>query len=87
MYHVAVASLGFTIGWAATFFVYIDKTYKGYVVGKFGKEEAWHVTTQLTTALLLEISKPREGTFDSLESGLENKLFNSRVVFIIGYNL
>ena len=73
MYHVAVASLGFTIAWPATFFSYIDKTHKAYSVGKFGTEKAWHVTTKLATALLLEMTKPREGTFDSLESGLEKK--------------
>ena len=81
MYHVAVASLGFTIAWAATFFAYIDKYFKTYSVGKCGKEKAWHVTTKLATALLLEMSKPREGTFDSLELGFENKSFNARVGF------
>ena len=73
MYHVAVASLGFTIAWPEKFFAYIDKTFKSYSVGKFGKEKAWHVTTKLTKALLLEMSKSREGTFNSLESGAENK--------------
>ena len=69
MYHVAVASLGMTVAWASRFFSYIDKTYRTYLVGKFGPEKSWHVTTKLATALLLEMSKPREGTFDTLESG------------------
>ena len=81
MYHVALDSLTTTVAWATRFFSYVDKTFKTYAEGKFGPDKAWHVATKLATALLLEMSKPREGTFDSLESGAENKIFNARVVF------
>ena len=81
MYHVALDSLTTTVAWATRFFAYIDKTYKTYSEGKFGPKKAWHVATKLATALLLEMSKPREGTFDTLESGAENKILNARVVF------
>ena len=82
MCHVAVASLGMTVAWASRFFLYIDKTYLTYSVGKCGPEKSWHVTTKLATALLLEMSKLREGMFDTLDSGAENKIFNARVVFL-----
>ena len=81
MYHVAVAALGMTVAWASRFFLYIDKTYQTYSVGKFGPAKSWHITTKLATALLLEMSKPREGMFDTLESGADNNFFNARVVF------
>ena len=58
MYHVAVASLGFTIAWDAKLFAYIDKTYKSYAVGKFGKEKAWHVTMKLATGISQVVGIP-----------------------------
>ena len=72
MYYVAVASLGMTVAWVSMFFLYIDKIYQTYSFRKLEPENSWHVTTKLETAILLEMSKPREGRFDTLESGAEN---------------
>ena len=81
MYHVVAAALLATVSWTAQFFAYLDKTFRTYSVGNFDNNKAWHVTTKLGHALLLEMSKPREGTFDSTEAGLDNKAFNAQVVF------
>ena len=40
MYHVAVAALSATVAWSAWFFAYLDRIYKTYSVGKFGKAKA-----------------------------------------------
>ena len=39
------------------------------------------MTTKLATTLMLEISNPRESTFNELETDNSDKTFNARVVF------
>ena len=70
-----------TIAWTYELINYINVTYLEYSDGKFGDKKAWHVTTKLASALILEVSKPRENTFNELETDNENKSFNARVVF------
>ena len=48
---------------------------------KVWQEKAWHVTTKNATTLMLEISKPRESTFNKLETDNSDKTFNAGVVF------
>ena len=43
--------------------------------------KTWHITTKLMLALILEISKCRESTFDELELGKNSSMFNFKVVF------
>ena len=59
----------------------MDVTYSEYSEGKFGAKKAWHVTTKLVTALILEVSKPRESTFNKLQTYTNNVTFNACVVF------
>ena len=68
MYSVATSLVSDTIAWTYELINYIDVTYLEYSDRKFGAKKAWHVTTNLATALILEVSKPRESTFNELEA-------------------
>lgn len=81
LYSLAIASVSDTIAWTYEFINYLDVTYAEYAEGKFGAKKAWHVTTKLANALILEVSKPRESTFNELETSAINVSFNARVVF------
>ena len=69
------------MAWTYELINYIDVTYAEYSEGKFGTKKLWHITTKLATALILEVSKPRESTFDQLQSDSDSSMFNARVVF------
>lgn len=58
---------------------FIDNTYIKYSINKFGSNKAWHVTTKLAQALMLEMSKPRESALNSLSPN--NTLHNAKIVF------
>ena len=83
IYSLAIASGSDTIEWRYDLINYIDVTYSEYLEGKFGTKKAWHVTTKLATALILEVSKPRESTFNKLETNDSSKIFNALVFFTI----
>lgn len=78
MYHVAVAALSSTVAWVSRFFAYVNNTFKTHTDGIFGQAKVWHITTKLATTLLLEMAKPRESTFDSLEASTDSSLINAR---------
>ena len=59
---------------------YIDNTYEEYSAGKFGTAKAWHVTTKLAMALILEVGKPREGSINSFEAGDGSSM--AKIIFI-----
>ena len=84
LYILAIASVSDTVAWTYELINYLDVTYSEYSEGKFGAKKAWHVTTKLATALILEVSKPRESTLNELETKADNVTFNARVVF---YNM
>ena len=79
MYHLATSSLTESISWATGLINYIDNTYEEYSAGKFGTAKAWHVTTKLAMALIVEIGKPREGALNSFVAGEASSM--ARVIF------
>ena len=79
MYHLATRSLTESISWATGLINYIDNTYEEYSAGKFGTAKAWHVTTKLAMALIVEIGKPREGALNSFVAGEASSM--ARVIF------
>ena len=81
MYAIATASVSDTLAWTYELINYIDVTYSEYSEGKFGTKKSWHITTKLASALIMEVSKPRESTFDQLQSDSDSSSFNARVVF------
>ena len=81
MFAIATSSVSDTIAWTYELINYIDVTYAEYSEGKFGAKKSWHITTKLATALIMEVSKPRESTFDQLQSDGDSSDFNARVVF------
>lgn len=78
-YTAALASVDSVIAFCYNFMQFIDNTYIKYSINKFGSNKAWHVTTKLATALMLEMSKPRESALNSLSPN--NTLHNAKVVF------
>ena len=68
MFSIATASVSDTLAWTYELINYVDVTYAEYSEGKFGAKKSWHITTKLATALIMEVSKPRESTFDQLQS-------------------
>ena len=66
LYSLAIASVSNTVVWTYELINYLDVTYLEYSEGKFGAKKAWHVTTKLATELILEVSNPRESTFNEL---------------------
>ena len=68
-----------SIAWATGLINYIDYTYDEYLSRKFGSSKAWHATTKLATALINEVSKPREGALNSFEAG--DGISMSKVIF------
>ena len=81
LYSLAIALVPDTVAWTYELINYLDVTYSEYSDGKFGAKKALHVTTKLAMALILEVSKPRESTFNELETDSINTTFNARVVF------
>ena len=81
MFAIATSSVSDTLAWTYELINYIDVTYAEYSEGKFGVKKSWHITTKLATALIMEVSKPRESTFDQLQSDSDSSNFNARVVF------
>ena len=69
LFAMAMSSLTESIAWTNGLINYIDITYDEYAAGKFGTHKSWHVTTKLATAIILEVSKPREGSLNSFEAG------------------
>ena len=61
LYILATSSLSESIVWTTGLINYIDLTFEEYSARKFGVAKAWHITTKVATALMLELSKPREG--------------------------
>ena len=81
MFCLLPALVSDTVAWTYDLINYIDVTYSEYSEGKFGAQKAWHVTTKLATALVLEVSNPREIIFNKLEADNDSKKFNAQVVF------
>ena len=81
MFSIAMALVSDTLAWTYKLINYIDVTYAKYSEGKFGGRKSWHITTKLATALIMEVSKPRESTFDQLQSYSDSSSFNAQVVF------
>ena len=79
LYHLATSSLTESISWVTGLINYIDNTYEEYSAGKFGTAKAWHVTTKLAMALILEVGKPREGSLNSFEAGDSSSM--AKVIF------
>jgi len=79
MYHLVTSSLIESIAWANSLVNYIDLNYEEYASGKFGTGKAWHVTTKLAMALILEVGKPREGALNSFEA--RDAISISKVIF------
>ena len=69
LYNLATSSLSESIAWTTGLINYVDITFEEYSSGKFGIAKAWHITTKLATALMLEVSKPREGALHSFRAG------------------
>ena len=69
LYNLATSSLSESIAWTTGLINYIDLTFEEYSAGKFGIPKAWHITTKLATALMWEVSKPREGALHSFTAG------------------
>ena len=79
LFAMAMSSLTEAIAWTNGLINYIEITYDEYAAGKFGTSKSWHVTTKLATAIILEISKPREGSLNSFEAG--DGVAMSKVIF------
>ena len=81
MFTIATSLVSDSLAWMYELINYIDVRYAEYSEGKFGAEKSWHITTKLASALIMEVSKPRESTFDQLQSEPNSSMFNACVVF------
>ena len=81
MFSIATDSVSDTLAWTYKLINYIDVTFAEYSESKFVAKKSWHITTKLATALIMEVSKPRESTFDQLQSDSDSSTFNYQVIF------
>ena len=74
-----ILTLTESIAWVEDIIKFLDDTYKEYVLARFGKRKAWHISTRLAKYLVEEVAQPRNSLQNTFKAGNPNQI--AKVMF------